>query len=73
MRAIVAVSVLGCLGLWGWALYSPKQAPVLPERYRGSFRVYRYEPGPNRGLTGQRGSHWPVPPQTGEGGVLRLS
>lgn len=23
-----------------------------------------YEPSPNRGLTGQRGSHWPVPPQS---------
>ncbi len=32
-----------------------------------------YEPGPNRGLTGQRGSHWPVPPQTGGGGVLSLT
>ncbi|MBK34726.1 MAG: arylsulfatase [Gemmatimonadetes bacterium] len=32
-----------------------------------------YTPGPNRGLTGQRGSHWPVPPQTGEGDVLKLS
>ena len=32
-----------------------------------------YVPGPNRGLTGQRGSHWPVPPQTGLGGVLPLS
>ncbi len=32
-----------------------------------------YVPTPNRGLTGQRGSHWPVPPQTGLGGVLPLS
>ncbi|HAA75096.1 TPA: hypothetical protein DCE37_08260, partial [Candidatus Latescibacteria bacterium] len=32
-----------------------------------------YEPTPNRGLTGQRGSHWPVPPQTGMGGVLSLT
>ena len=23
------------------------------------------DPKPNRGLSGQRGSHWPVPPQTG--------
>lgn len=30
-------------------------------------------PGPDRGLSGQRGSHWPVPPQTGLGGVLPLS
>ncbi|MFT5369493.1 MAG: arylsulfatase [Candidatus Latescibacterota bacterium] len=27
-----------------------------------------YEPTPNRGLSGQRGSHWPVPPQTGQAG-----
>ena len=32
-----------------------------------------YVPGPNRGLTGQRGSHWPVPPQTGQGGILSLT
>lgn len=32
-----------------------------------------YVPGPNRGLTGQRGSHWPVPPQSGQGGVLSLT
>ena len=32
-----------------------------------------YEPQPNRGLTGQRGSHWPVPPQTGQGEVLSLT
>jgi arylsulfatase len=27
-----------------------------------------YEARPNRGLSGQRGSHWPVPPQTGLAG-----
>ena len=27
-----------------------------------------YAPKPNRGLSGQRGSHWPVPPQTGQAG-----
>jgi arylsulfatase A-like enzyme len=27
-----------------------------------------YEPKANRGLSGQRGSHWPVPPQTGQAG-----
>jgi arylsulfatase A-like enzyme len=32
-----------------------------------------YVPAPNRGLSGQRGSHWPVPPQTGQGGVLSLT
>ena len=24
-----------------------------------------YKPGPNRGLGGQRGSHWPIPPSAG--------
>jgi arylsulfatase A-like enzyme len=29
---------------------------------------HTYAPKPNRGLSGQRGSHWPVPPQTGHAG-----
>jgi arylsulfatase A-like enzyme len=33
----------------------------------------KYVPSPNRGLSGQRGSHWPVPPQTGGGSILSLT
>lgn len=32
-----------------------------------------YESAPNRGLSGQRGSHWPVPPQTGQGKPISLT
>ena len=53
-------------------LYGGDEAWVKDGHYVG-LPDRAYEPGPNRGLTGQRGSHWPVPPQTGEGGILSLT
>lgn len=53
-------------------LYGGDEAWVKDGHYVG-LPDKAYEPSPNRGLTGQRGSHWPVPPQTGEGGVLSLT
>ena len=53
-------------------LYGGDEAWV-QEGHFGGLPDQAYTPGPNRGLTGQRGSHGPVPPQTGEGDVLKLS
>ncbi|MHC4547157.1 MAG: hypothetical protein ACYTEZ_00130 [Planctomycetota bacterium] len=46
MRAglVLAVCLLGIAGLWGWAHWSPKLPDPLPERFRGTFVIHRFEP-----------------------------
>jgi hypothetical protein len=42
--------VLGAAGVWGWAIFAPKEAKLdpLPARFVGTFRLFGYDPPPGR-------------------------
>lgn len=56
--ALPLLCLLGAAGVWGWAIFSPKEAALepLPARFAGTFRFFGYDPPPGRPMEN------PLPP-----------
>ncbi len=46
MRVLVTVlAILGSAGLWAWAMTGSREVVALPDRYCGTFELFRFEAG----------------------------
>jgi hypothetical protein len=45
LGAIALAALLGAAAIWGWAMTGTAEIASFPERYRGTFEMYRYEAG----------------------------
>ena len=56
--ALPLLCLLGAAGVWGWALFSPKETKLdpLPARFAGTFRFFGFKAAPNRPMEN------PLPP-----------
>ena len=56
----IIVCLVGIAGLWAIAFWWPKLPPELPEKYRGTFDLVRFEPPPNVPMTNPypEGQRW---------------
>jgi len=43
-RLIAGLALAGIAGLWSWGLLTSKEPEPLPERYVGTYRLFRFEP-----------------------------
>ena len=56
--ALPLLCLLGAAGVWGWAIFAPKETELdpLPARFVGTFRFFGFDPPPGRPMEN------PLPP-----------